>query len=154
MFVSQSFGAMILAIGAVAACSSREAATSPSQFSMAGIWNQGARLADTTLKQTHIHTGYFFFDQEGGSFAGTGQQSGFCHSETGDYVGPLATGLNYDITQGVQHGRNVSFQTDLCSYEGVMTADGAHINGTARCEYTDQGLHFVWTGDWLANREP
>jgi hypothetical protein len=35
-----------------------------------------------------------------------------------------------------------------------MTSDGAHIDGIARCEYTDQGVRFVWTGDWLANREP
>jgi len=144
----------VVAIGAVAACASHDTTTSPSQFSMAGIWNQGARLQDTTLLQTHIHTGYFFFDQEGNSFAGTGQQTGLCQGPLGDYVGPLATGLAFDITNGFQRGRNVSFQTDVCTYQGVMTADGSHIDGTARCEYTDQGVRFVWTGDWLANREP
>ena len=61
----------VVAIGAVAACASHDTTTSPSQFSMAGIWNQGARLQDTTLLQTHIHSGYFFFDQQGNSFAGT-----------------------------------------------------------------------------------
>ena len=154
MLSSWRFIAVVGSIGAVVACSSHDSATSPSQFTMAGIWNQGARLQDTTLKQTHIHTGYFFFDQQGKSFAGTGQQTGLCQSPTGDYVGPLATGLSFDVTDGVQQGQRVSFRTDLCTYEGVMTSDGAHIDGTARCEYADQGVRFVWTGDWLANREP
>jgi len=27
------------------------------------------------------------------------------------------------------------------------------MNGTVRCAYIDNGVSFVWQGDWLANRE-
>ena len=43
---------------------------------------------------------------------------------------------------------------ELCTYEGTLSADNAHIDGTARCSYVQNGVDFVWTGDWLANREP
>ena len=99
-------------IGGLVACSSQPEAPS---LSIVGTWDQGARLEDAANRQTHIHTGYFSFDQKGDGFSGSGQQS------------------------------------PLCTYEGVMSDDNSHIDGTARCEYTDQGTHFVWTGEWLAN---
>ena len=35
----------------------------------------------------------------------------------------------------------------------LVVADQAHIDGTARCSYTRNGVSFVGKGDWLANRE-
>jgi hypothetical protein len=131
------------------ACSSQPEAPS---LSIVGMWDQGARLQDAGNGQTHIHTGYFSFDQTGNGFSGSGQQSGLCHSEAGDYEGPLASGELLHISEGVEQGANVSFKTPLCTYQGVLSEDGLHLNGTAQCEYTDQGIHFAWTGDWLANR--
>jgi hypothetical protein len=138
-------------ISMLGACSSQSEAPS---LSIVGTWDQGARLQDATNAQTHIHTGYFSFDQKGNGFSGSGQQSGLCHSAAGDYEGPLASGVPFHITDGVQQGSNVSFRSELCTYSGVISDDGLHLNGTAQCEYTDQGTHFVWTGDWLANRQP
>jgi hypothetical protein len=137
-------------ISGLLACSSQPEAPS---LSIVGTWDQGARLEDAGNGQTHIHTGYFSFDQKGGGFSGTGQQSGLCHAASGDYEGPLASEALFHIDEGVQQGSNVSFRTPLCTYEGVMSDDNSHIDGTARCEYTDQGTHFVWTGEWLANRQ-
>jgi len=143
----------VVFVGMVAACSSHEVDTAPSLLSMAGNWTQGARLQDSSKGQTHIHTGSFSFAQEGDAFTGSGQQTGLCHGPSGDYVGPLATGALFQITNGVQQDRNVSFKSDLCAYTGVMSADGARIEGTVQCAYTDHGTSFVWTGDWLADRE-
>jgi hypothetical protein len=137
-------------IGLLGACSSQPAAPT---LSILGTWDQGARLEDAANHQTHIHTGYFSFEQKDDGFSGSGQQSGMCHSAAGDYEGPLATGALFRITEGVQQGSNVLFKSSLCTYNGVISDDGLHLDGTARCEYTDQGTHFVWTGDWLANRQ-
>jgi hypothetical protein len=58
-------------------------------------------------QQAHIHTGYFTFKQKGAGFAGTGQQTGLCTSALhGDYVGPLANGIAYEIREGVQIARS------------------------------------------------
>jgi len=139
-------------LGLVGACSSHDTSTAPSALDLAGVWNQGANLRDTTNDQTHIHTGYFSFAEQGGAFTGSGQQEGYCHAASGNYEGPLATGALFQITDGVQQGAHVSFKTELCTYEGTVTADGSHIDGTMRCAYTDRGTNFGWTGDWLADR--
>ena len=76
--------------------------------------------------------GYFSFAQRGEAFTGTGQQTGLCHAASGDYTGPLADGAVFHVTDGVPQGTRVSFKSELCSYEGTLTADGAHIDGTAR----------------------
>jgi hypothetical protein len=140
-------------LGLLGACSSHDAGTAPSALDVAGVWNQGASLRDTTNNQTHIHTGYFSFARQGEAFTGRGQQSGVCHGPSGDYEGPLATGALFQITDGVQQGAHVSFKTELCTYEGTVSADGAHIDGTMRCAYSDRGVSFVWTGEWLADRQ-
>jgi hypothetical protein len=151
----RSHSAWTLALlGLLGACSGSDSGTAPAPLDIAGLWNQGARLADTVNGQTHIHTGYFSFSRHGAGFSGQGQQTGLCHGAAGDYTGPLATGIAFPITAGVQTGDHVAFQSDLCSYEGTLSADGAHIAGTMRCAYRDAGTDFVWTGDWLANREP
>jgi hypothetical protein len=145
--------AALLLIGMISACSS-DGGTSPASLSIAGVWNQGANLRDTVNNQTHIHTGYFSFVQERSGFVGDGEQSGFCSGPNGHYEGPLANGAPYDVADGVQEGDHISFKSDLCTYEGTLSADGDHITGTARCAYTQGGVNFVWVGDWLANREP
>ncbi len=138
----------------LAACSS-EVSTAPAPLGIVGLWNQGANLQDSVNNQTHIHTGYFSFTQQGAAgFAGSARQSGFCRNAEQDYTGPLATGVPYAITDGAQQGDRVSFRSELCSYEGTLSADGAHIEGSARCTYTEGGVNFVWTGAWLANRQP
>ena len=139
---------------AVLGACSQESGTSPAPLSILGLWNQGANLRETAKNQTHIHAGYFSFTEEGDGFAGRGQQSGFCRGANGDYTGPFATGTSYAIADGVQEGDRVTFRDELCTYEGTLSTDDAHIAGTARCTYTDGGASFVWTGDWLANREP
>jgi hypothetical protein len=142
----------LAALAIAAACASRDA-TAPSPLALTGTWNQGANLRDTANGQTHIHVGHFSLAQRGETFTGTGQQTGYCHAASGNYTGPLADGTLFHVTDGVQQGTHVAFKTELCSYEGTLTADGAHIDGTARCAYTDGGTPFVWTGDWLADRE-
>ena len=147
--------AIMLALAALTgACSSEDGGTSPSPLTIVGRWGQGANLSESAREQTHIHTGYFTFVRRGDGFGGSGQQTGLCRAEGGDYAGPLATGALYEITEGVEQGDRVSFKSDLCEYQGTLSADGAHIEGTARCAYTQDGAGFVWTGAWLANREP
>lgn len=85
-------------------------------------------------------------------FVGGGEQSGFCSGPNGHYEGPLANGAPYDIADGVQEGDQISFKSELCTYQGALSADGEPITGTARCAYTQAGVNFVWTGDWLGNR--
>ena len=145
--------AQLILVTLMAACS-HETGTSPSTPSVVGLWNQGASLRDAANDQTHIHTGYFSFTEQREGFGGQGQQSGFCRAADGDYTGPLATGTWYGITDGAQDGNRVSFRSDLCTYEGTLSGDEAHIAGTARCAYTRGGVSFVWEGEWLANREP
>jgi hypothetical protein len=140
-------------LGLVCACSSPDGGTAPAPLDIVGQWGQGARLEDTLHHQTHIHTGYFSFARHGAGFTGSGQQTGFCHAAAGDYTGPLADGVPFTITDGVQDGDHVTFKSPLCSYEGTLSSDSAHIEGTARCAYTDGGVNYVWVGDWLANRE-
>jgi len=146
--------AIALALVALTGACSPEEGTSPSPLSIVGQWGQGANLSETARAQTHIHTGYFTFVRQGSGFTGSGWQTGLCRGEGGDYAGPLATGASYEIVEGVQEGDRVSFKSALCEYQGTVSADGAHIDGTARCAYTEDGAGFVWTGAWLANREP
>lgn len=142
------------AVGSLAYACSAQDSTSPAPLGIIGQWDQGARLEDTANQQTHIHTGYFSFEKKGAGFSGTSQQSGLCSSAAhGDYTGPLANGIPFEIRDGVQSGNQVSFRSDLCTYEGTLSADGEHIDGTARCAYSEGGVDFIWTGDWLANRQ-
>jgi hypothetical protein len=141
------------ALVALAACASDS--TSPGSLTVVGLWGHGANLREAVHDQTHIHVGHFSFVRRGDGFEGRGQQWGYCRATDGqDYTGPLATGTPYAITHGVQSGNEVSFRSDLCEYRGTLSADAQHIEGTARCAYTDGGEDFVWTGPWLANREP
>jgi hypothetical protein len=144
---------ILLSVAAAAAGCSGDSGIAPPALSIVGVWNQGANLRDTVNHQSHIHTGAFSFAQEGTGFAGRGEQSGFCQGPHGQYTGPLADGVAYDIVDGVQQGDRVSFRSQLCTYDGTLSADQAHISGTARCAYNQAGVDFVWTGDWLANRE-
>jgi hypothetical protein len=144
--------AVPLLLVSLGACSA-DSGTSPAPLSIVGVWNQGANLRDSVSNQTHIHTGYFSFVQERAGFDGAGEQSGLCTGPHGDYIGPLATGTPFSISEGTQQGDQVSFKTDLCTYEGTLSVDQAHIAGTARCAYTEGGVSLVWKGDWLANRE-
>ena len=143
---------LVLLIPVALACS-RGSTPPSSPLSVAGSWVQGARLQDAANGQTHIHSGYFSFAQRGDAFTGRGQQSGLCEAATGNYEGPLATGAEFQIVDGVQHGASVSFKTAMCTYQGLVSADGLHIDGTATCSYTDKGVQFNWQGDWLAQRE-
>ena len=152
MFKGNASGLALGLITILGACS-HEGTTSSSPLSVAGSWTQGARLSETTLNQTHIHAGSFSFAQHGAAFTGSGQQSGLCHDEGGDYTGPLATGAVFQITEGIQQGAAVRFKTAMCTYEGLVSADGAHMAGTASCSYMDRGVRFDWSGDWLADRE-
>jgi hypothetical protein len=144
--------AVPLFLFSLGACSG-DSGTSPVPLGVVGVWNQGANLRDSVSNQTHIHTGYFSFEQERAGFAGAGEQSGLCTGPHGDYVGLLANGEPFSISDGIQRGNQVSFKTDLCTYEGTLSADEAHIEGSARCAYTEGGVSLVWKGDWLANRE-
>jgi hypothetical protein len=144
---------MLVFIALAGGCSA-ESDTSPPPLSIVGVWNQGANLRDTVNNQSHIHTGFFSLVQDRSGFVGQGEQSGFCVGPTGHYTGPLASGIPYDIVDGVQAGDHVSFRSELCTYEGTMSTDNEHIAGKARCAYTEGGVNFVWVGDWLANREP
>jgi hypothetical protein len=144
--------AILALVALTGACSPGPDATAP-ELTVVGLWGHGANLREAVHHQTHIHTGHFSFVRRGDGFAGEGQQSGFCRGDEGDYVGPLATGVPYRISGGVQDGDRVSFRSDLCEYQGTLSADGEHIEGTARCAYTDGGADFVWTGPWLANRK-
>ncbi|HEY7505791.1 MAG TPA: hypothetical protein VH700_16955 [Gemmatimonadales bacterium] len=136
-----------------AACASDADTTSPGSPAVVGQWSHGASLQEAARNQTHVHTGYFSFVREGSGFGGEGRQWGYCRAVAGDYTGPLANGVLYAITGGEQDGDEVSFRSDLCEYRGTLSADAQHIEGTARCAYTDGGADFVWTGPWLANRE-
>ncbi len=138
---------------ATLSCSSERESTAPSVANLAGDWIQGARLNETALGQTHVHTGTFTFAQRGADFSGAGQQTGFCHAESGDYTGPLADGLPFSVRDGKITDAHVSFSTNLCRYEGDVSADGERITGTARCSYASGGVQFEWTGDWLADRQ-
>ena len=145
--------ACLALLAALAACSAGSDAAAPEPLTLAGLWSQGANLSEESKGQTHIHTGWFSFERRGAGFAGEGEQSGLCRRADGDYVGPLATGVPYAIAGGVQDGDRVSFRSALCEYQGTLSPDRQHIEGTTRCAYTDGGVDFVWTGAWLANRE-
>jgi hypothetical protein len=136
-----------------AACAGGGEGTAPTGGSIAGRWSQGASLTDSANHQSHIHTGTFLIGQRGTSFSGTGQQTGFCHASSGDYTGPLADGVPFVLRDGVVSGSHVTFATDLCRYEGAISADGRHLTGTTICAYTAAGVRFQWVGPWLADRE-
>ena len=135
------------------ACASDADTTAPATLTVVGEWSHGANLREDARDQTHIHTGNFSFVRSGDGFAGEGRQWGYCRAAGGDYAGPLASGVPYAVSRGVQNGDEVSFSTDLCEYRGTLSSDGRHIEGTARCAYRDGGQDFLWTGPWLANRE-
>jgi hypothetical protein len=139
--------------GAIAACSHGSDSTAPGPGSVTGRWSQGANLTDAVNHQTHIHTGSFVLAQRNGAITGSGQQTGFCHAPSGNYEGPIADGVPFSITGALVTGSRVSFTTDLCSYDGTLSPDGEHMNGTMQCAYTYQGVSFHWAGDWLADRQ-
>src|SRR5258705_10321562 len=103
------------------ACSANTS-DAPSPLSIAGDWTQGARLRDSVHSQTHIHAGSFSFAKRGDAFSGNGQQNGLCNTSSGDYTGPLADGALFQITSGVQRGAAVSFTSNMCTYEGTVSA--------------------------------
>jgi len=147
--------AYLLLLGAslLAACS-QKSGPDPQDFTLSGNWWQSGHLTDAGNGVSHVHEGYFYLNQSGTQFAGSGQNFGLCHNASGDYEGPLADTTAYQVSAGAVNGQQISFKTNLCTYTGSFEHGNPNrITGTANCAYVDNGVSFAFTGGWQANRE-
>jgi hypothetical protein len=143
----------LAAAGVVAACS-QKSGTDPQDFTLSGNWWQSGHLTDAVNGVSHVHEGYFYLNQSGVEFAGSGQQSGLCHNTGGNYEGPLADTTAFTVSAGVVSGQQISFKTNLCQYSGGFeNGNPNRITGTATCGYVENGIAYSFSGGWQANRE-
>jgi len=140
------------ALLAVVACSGNDN-NGPERLSMNGNWRQSGDLRDTATGDSHIHLGTFSLVQSGDSFSGTGEQSGFCSAASVKYTGPLADPTPFAVS-GTLVGRDVTFQRDICEYQGSFVAGQSNrITGTATCRYNRNGVDYVFAGQWQADKQ-
>lgn len=143
---------LLPALLAVVACSGSDN-TGPERLTLNGNWRQSGDLRDAATGDSHIHLGSFSFVQSGESFAGTGKQSGFCTATSGQYTGPLSDPTPFAVS-GTLVGREVSFQRDICEYQGSFVEGRSNrITGTATCRYNRNGVDYVFAGQWQADRQ-
>lgn len=147
--------ARLLLLGSclLAACS-QKSGTDPQDFTLSGNWWQSGHLTDAVNGVSHVHEGYFYLNQAGAEFAGSGQNFGLCHNASGDYEGPLADSTAYTVSEGAVDGQQISFKTNLCTYSGSFeNGNPNRITGTATCGYVENGVTYAFSGGWQANRE-
>jgi len=136
----------------VAACSGSDN-TGPERLTMNGTWRQSGDLRDAGTGDSHIHLGTFALAQQGDDFSGTGEQSGVCTHVSSTYTGPLADPTPFAVS-GRLTGRDVRFQSDICEYQGsFVEGRNNRITGTATCRYTQNGVDYVFAGQWQADRQ-
>jgi hypothetical protein len=137
-------------VGLVVGCGGN---TEPDALSMTGTWRQSGDLRDQTNGDSHIHLGTFTLTQSGAGFSGTGQQSGICSAHAVQYTGPLADPTPFAVTNGLLSGRKVTFERDICRYQGTFEAGrNNRITGTATCTYVRNGVTYNFTGQWQADK--
>jgi hypothetical protein len=98
--------------------------------------------------------GRFTWSQAGDTFAGDGQQEGFCSTASGSqYQGPLVDNVPFGVREGLLTGLTVRFQAGVCEYEGSFE-DGNpdRLTGTAVCRYALEGTDYTFRGAWQADR--
>ncbi len=136
----------------LAACAAGDTGAPPS-LSLSGTWRQSGDLHDATTGDSHIHLGTFDLRQAADQFGGTGAQTGICNTATTQYTGPLADPTEFAVTTGRLTDRLVSFRRDICAYQGSF-ANGRsdRITGTMTCAYTSNGVDYVFSGQWQADR--
>lgn len=127
--------------------------TGPKSLTLSGNWRQSGDLRDVTNGDSHIHIGTFALAQAGTDFSGSGEQTGDCITGASHYQGPLSDPAPFAITNGHLVGRTVSFQRDICSFQGSFV-DGRNdrMTGTATCSYTLNGKSYSFAGQWQADR--
>lgn len=145
------------ALVALAACSGSDN-TGPDRLSLNGTWRQSGDLRDAATGDSHIHIGTFALVQSGDSFSGTGQQVGHCSTAaSATYTGPLADPAPFPVS-GTLVGREVRFsRTEAaasCDYQGSFVEGRSNrITGTATCQYTRNGVDYLFAGQWQADRQ-
>jgi hypothetical protein len=145
---------LLLTAAAIIAACSQKSGTDPQDFTLSGNWWQSGHLTDAVNGVSHVHEGYFYLNQAGAEFAGSGQNFGLCHNASGDYEGPLADSTAYPVSEGAVDGQQISFKTNLCTYSGSFeNGNPNRITGTATCGYVENGVTYVFAGGWQANRE-
>ncbi len=145
--------AALTLLGALSACSSGQS-TAPQPLTLTGEWEQSLNVTDPVNGDSHISAGRFVLQQNGASFQGTGQQSGFCNTAHGaTYTGPLADPTPFAISNGVVTADAVSFDRDICTYTGAYSAGNSNrIKGTVTCHYIRNGIAYNFSGPWGADR--
>ena len=140
---------------ALSLCGCHGATTAdPDLLSMAGTWTQGGQLRDQVTGDSHVHFGTFTLTQHGNRFSGTGEQSGLCTTANANhYTGPLADPAPFAVTQGTLTDRTITFQRDICRYQGTFEAgNNRAVSGTATCTYVLNGVTYNFSGEWQAYR--
>jgi hypothetical protein len=137
------------------ACAGSNTGPDPNDLSLAGKWRQSGDLRDAATGDSHIHLGTFTLRASGDSFAGSGEQSGTCSASGHAYAGPLSDPTAFAVTNGLLQGRTVTFQRDICTYQGAFL-DGRNdrITGTATCAFSWNGVQYRFEGQWQADKLP
>jgi hypothetical protein len=133
----------------------RGATDNSPNFSLSGSWRQSGQFTDAASGDTHIPLGSYQLTQVGESFSGTGSQGGVCTSQAhGNYTGPLSDNHQFPVSEGVVHAMQVSFKTDICTYQGSFEIGNPNrITGTGTCSYTRNNIGYTFTGTWQADRQ-
>lgn len=119
---------------------------------VSGQWDFSESVENASGTIACEGSGDLLLDLAGGSSRVTGQRA-----ETVTCTGAPAgfedvVGGVRAITNGELSGNELSFEANLCEYEGTLSAAADQLTGTLSCEFPVQGQVEPFTGTWTATR--
>lgn len=141
---------LLPALLAVLGCS---ADTGPEGLSMTGNWRQSGDVRDAGTGDTLIYLGEYRLVQSGDAFSGSGEQGPVCSASLTSHESPLANPAAFAVSEGRLVGRTLSFKRDICDYQGSFEgSSNKRITGTATCRYSANGIDYLFSGQWQADK--
>lgn len=137
---------LCVALAMVTACGTEPVAD------ISGQWDFSELIENASGSITCDGLGDLLLDLAGGSNRVTGQRA-LTTTCTGAPAGFEDTvGGVRSITNGELSGQELSFEANLCEYEGTLDEAATQLSGTVTCEFSVDGQLEAFSGTWTAFR--
>lgn len=119
---------------------------------VSGQWDYSESIENAGGSIACDGVGDLLLDLAGGSTRVTGQraQTVTCTGAPAGFDGVV--GGVHTLANGELSGSGISFEANLCEYEGTLNAAADQLSGTVSCAFPVQGQPETFTGTWAATR--